>query len=122
MLFKPRLIKLTDRVAVVYYLLFPTVIRRYFVYLNTLPEDGADGEVVGGHTVKDQELKFGCSVTGTVHPDRVIRNRRKLEAIAVQHEIDHLDGVLLLDRISSLKTDLIRRADLMGNRNIGESA
>lgn len=34
---------------------------------------------------------------------------RGLEAIALQHEIDHLDGVLLLDRISSLKTDLIRR-------------
>jgi len=46
---------------------------------------------------------------------------RKLEAIAVQHEIDHLDGVLLLDRINSLKTDLIRRADLMGPRDGGES-
>lgn len=34
----------------------------------------AGGEVVGGHTVTDQELKFGCSVTGTVHPDRVVRN------------------------------------------------
>lgn len=32
-----------------------------------------------------------------------------LEAIAVQHEIDHLDGVLMIDRISSLKTDWIRR-------------
>ena len=32
-----------------------------------------------------------------------------LEAIAVQHEIDHLDGVLMIDRIDSLKTDWIRR-------------
>lgn len=32
-----------------------------------------------------------------------------LEAIAIQHEIDHLDGVLMIDRISSLKTDWIRR-------------
>jgi peptide deformylase len=32
-----------------------------------------------------------------------------LEAIAIQHELDHLDGVLLLDRISAIKTDLIRR-------------
>lgn len=32
-----------------------------------------------------------------------------LEAIAVQHEIDHLDGVLMIDRINSLKTDWIRR-------------
>ena len=32
-----------------------------------------------------------------------------LEAICIQHEIDHLDGVLMIDRIASLKTDWIRR-------------
>ena len=31
------------------------------------------------------------------------------EAVAIQHEIDHLDGLLFLDRVSSLKTDLYRR-------------
>lgn len=31
------------------------------------------------------------------------------EAVAVQHEMDHLDGHLFLDRVSSLKTDLFRR-------------
>lgn len=31
------------------------------------------------------------------------------EAVAIQHEIDHLDGFLFLDRVSSLKTDLFRR-------------
>ncbi len=31
------------------------------------------------------------------------------EAIAIQHEIDHLDGTLFLDRIASLKTGLFRR-------------
>ncbi len=30
--------------------------------------------LVGGHTVKDQEVKFGLAVTGTVHPDRVVSN------------------------------------------------
>jgi len=44
---------------------------------------------------RDQELKT-YTVSG-------------LEAIAVQHEIDHLDGVLMIDRITSLKTDWIRR-------------
>lgn len=34
------------------------------------------------------------------------------EAVAVQHEIDHLDGILLIDRVQSLKTDLIRRAPI----------
>jgi selenide,water dikinase len=30
--------------------------------------------LVGGHSVEDAELKYGLSVTGTVHPDRVITN------------------------------------------------
>jgi peptide deformylase len=31
------------------------------------------------------------------------------EAIVFQHEIDHLDGKLFLDRVSSLETDVFRR-------------
>jgi selenide,water dikinase len=30
--------------------------------------------VAGGHTVRDEEVKFGLSVTGTVHPDKILRN------------------------------------------------
>ncbi len=30
--------------------------------------------VLGGHTVEDNEPKFGLSVTGTVHPDKILRN------------------------------------------------
>ncbi len=30
--------------------------------------------LVGGHSVEDEELKYGLSVTGTVHPARVILN------------------------------------------------
>ena len=30
--------------------------------------------VAGGHTVRDEEVKFGLSVTGEVHPDHVLRN------------------------------------------------
>lgn len=31
------------------------------------------------------------------------------EAVAIQHEMDHLDGILFLDRITSIKTGLFRR-------------
>src|SRR5687767_15983070 len=34
----------------------------------------AGAVVIGGHSVIDKELKFGMAVTGTVHPDRVLRN------------------------------------------------
>jgi len=34
--------------------------------------------VAGGHTVRDEEVKFGLSVTGEVHPDRILRNSTAL--------------------------------------------
>jgi peptide deformylase len=40
--------------------------------------------------------------------ERVIR-AAGFEAVAIQHELDHLDGFLFLDRVSSLKTDVFRR-------------
>jgi selenide, water dikinase len=30
--------------------------------------------VIGGHSVRDEEMKFGYSVTGLVHPSRVLKN------------------------------------------------
>lgn len=40
--------------------------------------------------------------------DRVIATEG-FEARAFQHEIDHLDGLLILDRVESLATDVFRR-------------
>ena len=34
----------------------------------------AGAVVIGGHSIIDKELKFGMAVTGTIHPDRVLRN------------------------------------------------
>ena len=31
-------------------------------------------DVIGGHTIKDDEPKYGLAVTGVVHPDRIWRN------------------------------------------------
>ena len=31
--------------------------------------------LIGGHSVEDNEIKYGLSVTGTIHPDRVLFNR-----------------------------------------------
>lgn len=35
----------------------------------------AQTAIVGGHTIRDKEPKYGLSVTGIVHPDRIWRNR-----------------------------------------------
>lgn len=34
---------------------------------------------------------------------------QEFEAVAVQHEVDHLDGILFLDRVSNLSTDVFPR-------------
>jgi len=39
------------------------------------------------------------------------------EAVVFQHEIDHLDGLLFLDRVASVKTDIFRRKNIVINRN-----
>jgi len=40
--------------------------------LEKLNESGVT--LVGGHSIRDKELKFGLCVTGTIHPDKVITN------------------------------------------------
>lgn len=34
---------------------------------------------------------------------------REFEAVAIQHEVDHLDGILFLDRVANLNTDVFPR-------------
>lgn len=41
--------------------------------------------------------------------EQVILESIGFEAVVIQHEMDHLDGLLFLDRVASLKTDLFRR-------------
>ena len=41
--------------------------------LEKVREAGID--ILGGHSIDDHEPKYGLAVTGTVHPDRIVRNR-----------------------------------------------
>ncbi len=49
--------------------------------LDKIDESGA--VLVGGHSVDDKEFKYGLSVTGTVHPDKVWTNRGLLSGDAL---------------------------------------
>ena len=40
--------------------------------IDKLKESGAS--LLGGHSVDDEETKYGLSVTGLVHPERIVRN------------------------------------------------
>ena len=58
---------------------FPTG-RLPLAVLSTILRGGQDkvheagASLVGGHTIVDDEVKFGLSVTGRVHPDRILSN------------------------------------------------
>ena len=68
----------------------------------------ASCSILGGHSVADDEIKFGYAVTGTVHPDRVKTNSAALQG----------DAVLLSKRIgtgvisTALKRGIARDADV----------
>lgn len=47
--------------------------------------------------------------TTTLDNDRVLLAADDLKARAIQHEIDHLDGILFLDRLSPLKRRMLVR-------------
>ena len=42
------------------------------------------------------------------------------EARALQHELDHLDGLLILDRVASVRTDVFRRKTYQSRRRDGD--
>jgi peptide deformylase len=46
----------------------------------------------------------------TTNNMNVVLNIEGFEAVCIQHEIDHLDGILMLDRIRSIRSDLYRRS------------
>lgn len=56
-------------------------------------------------------LRYGRTVVEGLAPDGapVTIAASGFEALAFQHEMDHLNGTLFLDRIRSMETDLFRR-------------
>jgi peptide deformylase len=86
------------------------------VLLNPRIVDQADRRIIreGCLSIPDYTgnvLRYGRTVVEGLTPEgapRVII-ASGFEALAFQHEVDHLHGTLFLDRIQSLSTDLFRR-------------
>jgi cysteine desulfurase NifS/selenium donor protein len=43
----------------------------------------ADVKILGGHTIEDNEPKYGMVVTGSIHPDRILRNKGAKQGDAI---------------------------------------
>jgi selenide,water dikinase len=86
----------------------------------------AGARIVGGHTVIDEELKYGLSVTGQVHPDRILSN-----ANAVAGELLFLTkplgtGILATaakrDTLAAARADALYASMAMLNRDASRAA
>jgi selenide,water dikinase len=80
--------------------------------LSKIQEAGA--VLLGGHTVKDSELKYGLSVTGLIHPEKILRNSscKPGDKIVLTKKVG--TGVI----VSGFKNDIItweQASDAMAN-------
>jgi peptide deformylase len=81
---------------------------------EVLLADGSDLRREGCMSVPDYTCDvrraLAVVVRGTT-PEGAVRvvEAAGFEARAVQHELDHLDGLLILDRVASVRTDVFRR-------------
>lgn len=59
-------------------------------------------------------LRYGTTIVEGLTPNgtQTTIEASGFEALAFQHEVDHLNGTLFLDRIRSMETDLFRRKAL----------
>lgn len=87
--------------------------------------------LVGGHSVEDAEIKYGLSVTGFVHPDKVLRNAgaRPGDALVLTKQIGtgiiataikaSVAGSETIDRVVKLMSELNRKpAEIMKKYNV----
>ncbi|MHB0889288.1 peptide deformylase [Acidithiobacillus sp.] len=59
-----------------------------------------------GNVIRAEQIRVQAQ---DIHGEDRVYECAGFEARAVQHEMDHLDGLLFLDRLVSRKTDLFRR-------------
>ncbi|MDR3613652.1 MAG: peptide deformylase [Candidatus Obscuribacterales bacterium] len=62
-----------------------------------------------GNVSRAQKIKV---LAYNPHGQSLFFNAEDFEARLILHEIDHLDGILFIDRVSCLKTDVFRRKAL----------
>ena len=78
--------------------------------------------VVGGHTIDDDEPKYGLSVFGLVHPDRIIRNAGAREGDALVYTKRLGTGILTSALRAGFETDESMRPAIEGMMELNKAA
>ena len=81
------------------------------VLVNPVIVESSGGEVgrEGCLSIPELTANVRRATHITVEADGLSLETEGFEARALQHEIDHLDGLLFLDRVESLEADVSRR-------------
>ncbi len=81
----------------------------------------ADTVIAGGHSVRDREVKYGLSVTGVIHPDRIMTNGGAMigDSLVLTKPIGSgvLTSAAMAGKIS--ESDLAEAIDVMADLNAG---
>ena len=78
--------------------------------------------VVGGHTIDDDEPKYGLSVFGTVHPDKIIRNAGARDGDVLIYTKKLGTGILGSAFRANYETDESMRACIEGMMELNKNA
>lgn len=97
--------------------------------IDVLKEAGV--QLLGGHSVEDNELKYGLSVTGYVHPEKVIKNNTIKDKdililtkplgtgiISTALKADFVDKSILDEFLESMSTLNKKAAEIMVKYNV----
>lgn len=97
--------------------------------IDVLKEAGV--QLLGGHSVEDNELKYGLSVTGYVHPEKVIKNNTIKDKdvliltkplgtgiISTALKVDFADKSILDEFLESMSTLNKNAAEIMIKYNV----
>src|SRR5699024_7058377 len=68
----------------------------------------AGATVIGGHSIEDKEPKFGLSVTGIVHPDKIYKNNQAKEVVVLILTKPIGIGILT----TAIKRDLLSKKEI----------
>ena len=83
--------------------------------LDKVHEAGA--LVVGGHTIEDEQPKYGLAVTGIIHPDKIITNARAQEGDLLVLTKPLGTGIMVTAAKAGLARDISEAIDSMRSLN-----
>ena len=84
----------------------------------------AGAVIIGGHTLQDSEIKYGLSITGIIHPDRIVTNAgaRAGDALVLTNPLGTglIISAIKADKVLEEHVNLVTRSMALLNKTASE--